>query len=761
MQTDRSGQSAPPPALPLVAQSQLTRDDSFGKPSWSAPAGLLAGGIGLIYVAAGATALVSVLFPPAKFGSPALAAFVAVAALVIGAVLLAFRSTRFGQANDYVLGLATLTVSLGVYAGGAPSSGAMFFYLWIVPYAFALLSRRRALAQAAWMAVCSAAVIALQVERHPTIGSGSELAGMWMIAIATVLAVGLLVRGLSRSLRDADRRFHRAFQDSQVGAAFVSTDGRWLDANDALCRMLGRRRSDLLGTSLFEITAPDDRESTLHAVARASQGFFEYEKRYLRPNGEIVWVEVSASMITPETGHPYLFAQYRDVTAHKRDRETLARQAVHDPLTGLYNRTLLLDRLQTALGRGEKVGVVLLDLDGFKFVNDSLGHQAGDQALIAMAPKLAAATAATDTLARLGGDEFVVLCEQLTSPLDAIDRANRLAIAVANTPIHLTTGRHTLTASIGVATAEGPTDTPNGLLRDADAAMYRAKAKGRGRIELFDQTMRDEALARLQLEHDLQVAIEESQFILDYQPIVDTHTLRPVAVEALIRWDHPTRGRLAPGEFIPLAEETGLIGLIGDWVVTTACRDLVEWQSAGRHAPIQVCVNVSPVQLSIDGFVEQIAHVLRRSHLAPGSLCLEITETAILSDEAPVAALNALKALGIRILLDDFGTGYSSLAYLTRYPIDTLKIDQAFTHQLDGTTTNAAITKAILAIANELCLGIVAEGVETREQLRQLRRLNCPHVQGRAICYPLAAADVPLYLEQHTRQRRLRLTSTA
>jgi diguanylate cyclase (GGDEF)-like protein/PAS domain S-box-containing protein len=720
----------------------------------SVQTGFIARGIGFAFLGAGATGLVSVAFPAARYGSTQLAGLTASAALGIGVLLLLLRPVwRPGRMSPFVLALATATVSLGVYAGGAPDSGAMFFYFWVVPYAFALPSRLQAALQAAWMAFCFAVVLAVQVHLHPGIESAAVLAGLWFIAIVTVCVVGTLVLVLSRSLREVDRRFRRAFQDSRIGAAFITTDGRWLEMNDALARMLGRDAGELVDTAITDITAVGDRAATEEAVAIAGRGFYEYEKRYLRPDGEIVWVEVSSSLITPEAGDPYIFAQYRDITEHKLDRDTLAHQAVHDPLTGLFNRTLLLDRLETALVREDAVAVILLDLDGFKTVNDSLGHHVGDHVLKEMAPRLAGAIAPSDTLARLGGDEFVVLCERLVGPFDAVDRASRLADVIAE-PVELAPGRfHSLSASVGVAVAGGQGYTADALLRDADSAMYRAKARGRGYIELFDHSMRDRAIARLQLEHDLQVAIEKQQFVLEYQPIVDSRTLRPILLETLIRWDHPTRGRMAPDEFIPLAEETGMIARIGGWVIGTACAQLVRWQ---EEAPeLQLTINVSPFQLSLAGFVEHVARVIRRSQIRPGSLCLEITESAILKDDAPAAALAELKALGVRILLDDFGTGYSSLAYLARYPIDTIKIDRGFVARLDGSDGSAAIVKAILAIAHELGLGAVGEGVETSEQVVQLRALRCPLIQGQAVSHPLPTADVGPYLAHEHPHLRL------
>ena len=719
------------------------------EPSWSAQSDFIARGMAVAFIVAGVAGFVSIAFPSARFGSPHLAECAAGVALLSGLVLLMVRSrVKLAGANRLILAFASVVVSLAVFAGGAPASGALLFYLWVIPFAFVLLSAAQAAIQVGWMGVCYALVLGLQVHEHPGIGATSELAGLWFIVVVTGLALGMLVRVLTRSLRDVDHRFGRAFEGSQIGAAFFSTEGQWLEVNAALCQILGRRPEDLIGTSLYEITAPEDHDATDAAFARAARGehVVEYEKRYLRPDGEIVWVAVSGSVITPEIGPPYMFGQYRDITTQRRDRVALAHQAAHDPLTALFNRTLLLERLERALTRHEAVAVLLLDLDGFKTVNDSLGHHTGDDVLRGIAPRLAAAVAPGDTLARLGGDEFVVLCVGLRAPQEAIDRARRLAAAVA-TPFELATGHHRLSVSIGVATSHGRPDTAATLLRDADAAMYRAKAAGGGRVELFDHTMRNEALEQLLLEQDIRVALDRGEFTLAYQPIVGIDAVRPVAFEALLRWDHPERGRLEPEAFMPLAEETGLIGPIGDWVIASACARLADWQTtAPGQARLRMHVNLSPAQLSPEGFVDRVGRIIRRSRIAAGSLSLGISESALLGDEAPAAVLAALRTLGARIALDDFGTGYSSLLSLARFPIDALRIHRTFVAALDGTPGSATVTKAILAVARELALDVVAEGVDTDPQLERLRVLGCPQLQGRAISRPLLAAEVPAYL---------------
>ena len=714
----------------------------------------MARSLGALYLLAATTAGASLAFPNAKYSVPHVAWMVAGIAFVIGTLLL---SGLFNEAPprtfELVLALGTLLAAAGVYEGGSPSSGAQFFFLWLIPYAYAFFSMRQAALQTALMASSYAVVLAVQIHQHPELGPGGELAGMWLIAMVTVVVVGTLARRLSQSLRDVDQRFHRSFVDSPIGAAFVSnTDLAWLEVNDALARLLGREREELVGHSLLLITHPSDVKRSESIRRMLGEGTIEFEKRFIRPDGTVVWTAVSVSLITPEVGEPYQFSQFRDITQNKRDREALEHQAVHDPLTGLFNRTMLVDRLEMALERrqnsGKQVGVILLDLDQFKVVNDSLGHHVGDEVLSAIAPRLAAAARRGDTLSRFGGDEFVLLCDLLRDPMDAISRASELAAALS-APVELSSGRYSVSASIGVAVSTGAGDTTSTLLRDADAAMYRAKAAGRGRVELFDNSMRDEAMARLQLESDLRGALGSGQFVLEYQPVVNAATGRPVGLEALVRWDHPTRGRLAPDRFIPLAEETGLIVEIGNWVLEQALTQLAAWQAAvPMDPPLSISVNVSSRQLAVQGLVEKMAHLLRELPLAPGTVGVELTESVLLDEGYPASTLQALRDLGVHILLDDFGTGYSSLAYLEKFPIDALKIDRSFVARLEEGKERGAVLQAIFAMASALGLEAIAEGVETAEQLRQLRDLGCRWVQGYVVARPMPVGKVLAFLAE-------------
>ena len=445
----------------------------------------MARSLGALYLLAATTAGASLAFPNARYSVPHIAWMVAGVAFVVGTLLL---SGLFNEASprtfELVLALGTLLAAAGVYEGGSPvERGAV-----LLPLADPV--RVRVLLDAPGRPAdrshgrSYAVVLAVQIHQHPELGPGGELVGMWVIAMVTVVIVGTLARRLSQSLRDVDQRFHRGFVDSPIGAAFVSNTGLvWLEVNDALTRLLGRKREELVGHRLLSITHPSDVKRSESIRRKLGEGTIEFEKRFVRPDGTDVWTGVSVSLITPEVGEPYQFSQFRDITQNKRDREALEHQAVHDPLTGLFNRTMLVDRLGMALERrqssGKQVGVILLDLDQFKVVNDSLGHQVGDEVLSAIAPRLAAAARRGDTLSRFGGDEFVLLCDLLRGPMDAITRASELAAALS-APVELSSGRYSVSASIGVAVSTGAGDTTSTLLRDADAAMYRAKAAGRG-----------------------------------------------------------------------------------------------------------------------------------------------------------------------------------------------------------------------------------------------------------------------------------------
>jgi diguanylate cyclase (GGDEF)-like protein/PAS domain S-box-containing protein len=451
------------------------------------------------------------------------------------------------------------------------------------------------------------------------------------------------------------------------------------------------------------------------------------------------------------SGDDLVFLQaIADILAGLQDRRENERrirhQALHDPLTGLPNRALLRDRLEHALSRaartGGQVGAIYLDLDQFKVINDSLGHETGDALLQLVAPRLASELRSADTLARLGGDEFVVLCDDVEDPAGPLRLAQRL-VAMFEEPFELDGDELFVGASAGVAVA-GPGATPRSLLRDADAAMYQAKALGRGRCELFDDELRRQVLSRLRIETSLRNALPSGELRLVFQPIVDLYTGETLETEALLRWHSAEHGFVSPADFIPVAEDTGLIVPIGAWVLAEACRTAAAWRAAGSTAGVSV--NLSPRQLAQPDLVAHVEQVLADTGLEPRALTLEITESTLLGGgDRPLQALSDLKDLGIRLALDDFGTGYSSLAYLTRLPLDELKLDRAFIARLEPGSQETEVTAAIMEMASAMHLQVVAEGVETPEHLEMLQALGCPLGQGFYFSRPLPPAD----LEEH------------
>ena len=425
----------------------------------------------------------------------------------------------------------------------------------------------------------------------------------------------------------------------------------------------------------------------------------------------------------------------------------LAYQAHHDPLTGLPNRMLFLEFLVLASARSRRfhsrVAVLFLDLDRFKFVNDSLGHDAGDRLLVALGERLSEAVRPGDTVARFGGDEFVVLCEDLSGPdprRQATDVADRL-LAVIGEPFLLDGDEHYLSASIGIALARSGDERPEALLRDADSAMYRAKDRGKARWELFDEAMRASALERVEIENALHRAIDREEFRVVYQPVVALTDGRCIGAEALVRWQHPERGLLTPGEFVDLAEESGLIVPVGIWVLDAACHQAAEWQAHVDAGEFVVSVNLSGRQLAHPDTPDHVAHALATSGIDPARLALEITESVLMDDaDTTMAAIGALKDLGVGLSIDDFGTGYSSLGYLKRFPVDTVKIDRSFVAGLGDKPEDSAIVAAVVSLGHALDLTVVAEGVETARQRDELAALDCDAAQGFLFSQPEPAA---------------------
>ena len=439
-------------------------------------------------------------------------------------------------------------------------------------------------------------------------------------------------------------------------------------------------------------------------------------------------------------------AVFVDLHRLKRRAEDLAHRAVHDPLTGLPNRVLFMDRLEVALARTERrparVAVLFFDLDGFKLVNDTLGHEAGDQLLAQVAERVRHVVRPTDTVARFGGDEFTVMAE-VADEQEVMDIAERISATIAS-PFTVESAEAFVSASIGIAVASGPGDNPDTLIREADAAMYRAKQQGGARRELYDAAMRRRAHRRIETENALRRAIERDEFRLAYQPCVHLRTGTVVGVEALLRWEHPELGLIRPEDFLSLAEETALIVPIGNWVLNEALRQGARWRAAHPDLPpLTISVNLSARQLGRPDFVSTVTQALGDTATDPDLLCLEVTESAVVEDaKATMVALKELRAQGVELALDDFGTGYSSLSYLRRFPVDKLKVDRSFVAALGERSSDSSIVAAVVDLAHALRLQAVAEGVETREQLVELQRLGCDLGQGNLLAEPRSAETI-------------------
>jgi diguanylate cyclase (GGDEF)-like protein/PAS domain S-box-containing protein len=433
-----------------------------------------------------------------------------------------------------------------------------------------------------------------------------------------------------------------------------------------------------------------------------------------------------------------------DAIQRRAAEEAMRYQAVHDPLTGLPNRVLVMERLGDLLAASPaEVAVVLLDIDNFKLINDSLGHAAGDELLIKIAPRLRTAVGPDAMIARFGGDEFVVLLEQVDDDRTAAHVAERI-VAAFEFPFDLHTSEHFAKVSVGIALATQAGSTPAALIRDADAALYHAKERGRARFEVFDNQMRTRTVERLSLENDLRRALERDQLRVVYQPVVSLRDRSIRSLEALLRWEHPVRGPISPADFIPVAEESGMIEPIGRWVLEAACAQVARWQAAYPHfGSLGISVNLSVRQFKQRELQTTVARALAISGVQPSSLSLEITETVLLEEpEWASGAIKRMAPLGVRFILDDFGTGYSSLAYLSELPIDGLKVDRSFVEMLGSDKRSAAITKAIVRMAQALSIEVIAEGVETERQVRALRELGCEIAQGFYFSRPLAPEAV-------------------
>jgi diguanylate cyclase (GGDEF)-like protein/PAS domain S-box-containing protein len=551
------------------------------------------------------------------------------------------------------------------------------------------------------------------------------------------------------ALSTNSKAYSGTFDNAAIGMAVVSTDGSWLQVNESLCKLLGYSEQELRATSFQRLTHPEDLRHVQSYIQRVLEGYIqshEQEKRYLHEHGHTVWVQWHVSLLKDsETGTKRLFFQVQDISDRKKAEEKLTQ----DTLTGLPNRARFYDLLKLRVSRkqsNKQCAVLLLDVDRFKLVNDSLGNASADQLLIQIAQRVKTCMRQGDVLARVGGDEFAVLLDDVSGEEEASSVATRIQQALSIS-FNLLGQEVYTTMSIGIALASDYEQVSD-MLRDAETAMHQAKARGKARYEIFGRDMHGELMSRLKMETDLRRACERDELFVDYQPIVSLASRRLIGFEALVRWRHPEFGLVPPKDFIPVAEETGQILTIGQTVLESACRQAREWQRTYPSAPpLFVSVNLSVKQFNQPGLVENIASLMERFELPPRCLKLEITES-VFSDniEAAVGLLTQLRELGVQLSIDDFGTGYSSLSYLQRFPIDTLKIDRSFVTQMMENEENLAIVRTIVALAQNLGMDVVAEGVETEDQLKLLRKLECENGQGYLFSTPLGGSQLDQFI---------------
>ena len=592
-----------------------------------------------------------------------------------------------------------------------------------------------------------------------------------------------------RELQASERRFHSAFTHASIGMALLAFDGRILQANPALCALLGRNEDTLTDLTFQALVLIDDRKRMeRHLGLAGSDGTgsefeaFAAELRCQHADGSTVWLALHCNFFTepdartdpqaaqmyepwppPPEGvgspgragspQPCLILQAQDVSARRSAEAGLAHMAFHDGLTGLPNRRRFLECLAGAVSRSKADpkhvwAVMVLDFDRFKLVNDSLGHNAGDELLQHLARRLQEKLRPGDTVARLGGDEFAILAEHIEHERDAVVLAERLMEALRR-PFVVAGHELTASASIGITFSAFGYDSAEAVLRDADTAMYKAKHEGKARYAVFDTSLHAAVSARLRLEGELRQAVAKGELSVVYQPLFKLNTLRSVTdpgshplsgFEALVRWQHPSGDTLNPISFLPIAEETGLMLQVSDFVLHCACRQLRQWQqSSPELAELTMSINLSAHDLAHPALVARVSRAIVEAGLRPEHLTLELTEDILMSDiRGAVETLSALRRLGVRLAVDDFGTGYSSLSHLSRLPIDSLKIDRSFVHRLKRNSADAAVVAAIVQLGSTLRKAVVAEGIETADQMEQLRELGCEMGQGFHLSTPLS-----------------------
>lgn len=576
------------------------------------------------------------------------------------------------------------------------------------------------------------------------------------VSYMTVLKDYAERRRAEAEVKRSEERFSALLRNTSDIIAVLSPEGEFQYVSPALERVLGFTPEEVLYSSLLNLLNPNDKEEAtqcLHEVSLLPQGEQRVEWRLQSRDGKWHTSEACLSNLVDDPAVKGILISLRDITERIDFQEQLEYQAYHDPLTKLPNRTCFMDRLQQGIVRCKRqkteLAVVFVDLDNFKVINDSMGHEAGDLLLKAIAERLQSAVRHGDTVARLGGDEFTILLEDILCEEDATLVADRIQESLI-TPMQIA-GRELFgSASVGIVLCKDDTVDPESLMRDADTAMYHAKMNGKAGYAIFHPRMNIQVVERLELEHALRAALDNQEFHLVYQPIMALETQSIREVEALLRWNHPERGLVSPVKFIPVAEETGLIIPIGKWVLGEACRQAKAWEREHPETRSLIMgVNVSTKQLQQADFVQMVLATLEETEFQPSRLKLEITESLMMSDiEDSISKLDQLKQRGIHLAMDDFGTGYASMSVLSNLPIDTLKIDRSFIQRLDQKAEHLAVVGAIITLAQSLGIIVTSEGIETPEQLKSLLSMGVPLGQGFLFSKPLTNADFMDYLSR-------------
>lgn len=561
-----------------------------------------------------------------------------------------------------------------------------------------------------------------------------------------------------RAISESEERFRSMVETTNEWIWEEDLAGRLTYSNPAVRTILGFSPEEMIGLCVRDLVHSDDGlfiDEKYRDAIREKRGWYQLVRRFRHRNGSICYLESNAAPYFGPDGEVMGFrGADRDITERKRTEAQLLHDAFHDSLTGLANRTLFMEHLQLCIEKGKsrrpkQFAILYLDFDRFKVVNDSLGHSEGDKLLKFIARRLEACIRPGDLVARFGGDEFVILLNDLTQPSEALLVAERIRNGL-NEPFDLNQRMIFVTTSIGVALSTSKPASADEMVRDADISMYAAKASGGAQYQIFDEAMHAQASRKLQLETELRGAFARREFTLFYQPVIRLKDNRLVGFEALIRWDHPVRGRLAPDEFIPIAEESGLILKLGEWTVRESCRQMREWQSLYPEAEdLSVAVNLSSKEFRQPELPERIASALRATGLPGRCLKLEITESHIMDHtDLAVTTINRLRSLGVEFSLDDFGTGYSSLSYLHRLPFRFLKIDRSFVSQMCETVENSEIVNTIIRLGQSLNMKVVAEGIETPEQASRLIARNCDLGQGYLFSKPMPADAARMYIRE-------------